>query len=102
MLRLERVVREPSTESLPLDAGRRWLVQHAEIAGRRQPIGAVQDLSVARRPGRLYVPTGAASPSALLVFFHGGGWAYGDLESHDPPCRFLAERSGVRVLSVAY
>jgi acetyl esterase len=27
---------------------------------------------------------------------------YGDLDSHDPPCRFLAERSGVRVLSVAY
>jgi acetyl esterase len=27
---------------------------------------------------------------------------YGDLDSHDPPCRFLAERSGVRVLSVDY
>ena len=36
------------------------------------------------------------------MFFHGGGWVYGDLDSHDPPCRFLAERSGVRVLSVDY
>jgi len=36
------------------------------------------------------------------VFFHGGGWVYGDLDSHDPPCRFLAERSGVRVLAVDY
>ena len=36
------------------------------------------------------------------MFFHGGGWVYGDLDTHDPPCRFLAERSGVRVLSVDY
>jgi len=102
MLRLERVVREPSTEGLPLEPGRRLLVKHAVIAGGRQPIGAVRDLPVAGRPARLYVPTGAFSPSPLLVFFHGGGWVYGDLDSHDPLCRFLAERSGVRVLSVAY
>jgi acetyl esterase len=48
------------------------------------------------------VPTGAESPGPLLVFFHGGGWVYGDLDSHDAPCRFMAERSGVRVLSVDY
>ena len=39
---------------------------------------------------------------ALLLFFHGGGFMYGDLDSHDAPCRFLAERSGVRVLAVDY
>jgi acetyl esterase len=102
MLRLERIVREPSTESLPLEAGRRLLVQHTEIAGGRHPIGAVRDLEAGGCPARLYVPTDAASPGALLVFFHGGGWVYGDLDSHDPPCRFLAENSGVRVLSVDY
>ncbi len=36
------------------------------------------------------------------MYFHGGGWVYGDLDSHDPACRFLAERSGVRILSVDY
>jgi acetyl esterase len=102
MLRLERVVREPSTEGLPLEAGRRLLVQHAAMAGGLQPIGAVRDVSAAGRPARLYVPTGAESPGPLLVFFHGGGWVYGDLDSHDAPCRFMAERSGVRVLSVDY
>ncbi len=102
MLRLERVVREPSAEDLPLPEGRRLLVQHTEIAGGHQPVGEVRDLEVAGRPGRLYVPTGATSPGPLLVFFHGGGWVYGDLDSHDPPCRFLAERSGVRVLAVDY
>jgi acetyl esterase len=102
MLRLERIVREPSTESLPLEAGRRLLVQHTEIAGGRQPIGAVRDLDAGGVPARLYVPTDAAPRGPLLVFFHGGGWVYGDLDSHDPPCRFLAENSGVRVLSVDY
>ena len=102
MLRLKRLLREPSTEDLPLEEGRRLLVKHTEISGGRQPIGAVREIPVAGRPARLYVPTGASSPGPLLVFFHGGGWVYGDLDSHDPPCRFLAERSGVRVLSVAY
>ena len=102
MLRLEKVVREPSTEDLPLEDGRRLLVKHATIAGGDQPIGAVRNVPVGDRPGRLYVPSDAVTPGPLLVFFHGGGWVYGDLDSHDPPCRFLAERSGVRVLSVDY
>jgi acetyl esterase len=102
MLRLEKVVREPSTESLPLDAGRRLLVKHALLAGREQPIGAVHEMDVGELKGRLYVPTDALSHGPLLVFFHGGGWVYGDLDSHDPTCRFLAERSGVRVLAVDY
>ena len=102
LLRLERLVREPSTEALPLREGRRLLVRHSEIAGGRQQVGAVQELEAGERPARLYVPSAASSPGPLLVFYHGGGWVYGDLDSHDPPCRFLAERSGVRVLSVDY
>ena len=37
-----------------------------------------------------------------ILFFHGGGFMYGDLDSHDAPCRFVAERSGVRVLAIDY
>jgi acetyl esterase len=102
MLRLQRLVREPSTEDLPLPAGRRLLDSHTAITGGRQRIGAVRELRLGELAGRLYVPSAASSPGPLLVFFHGGGWVYGDLDSHDPPCRFLAERSGVRVLSVGY
>jgi acetyl esterase len=102
MLRLERLVREPSADDLPLAEGRRLLVQHTEVAGGHQPVGAVRHLLAGGRPARLYIPTGASSPGPMLVFFHGGGWGYGDLDSHDPLCRFLAERSGVRVLSVDY
>ncbi len=102
MLRVEKLAREPRTESLPVEQGRRLLVKHTAMAGRDQPIGAVRGLPVGERRGRLFVPTRAPVTGPLLVYFHGGGWVYGDLDSHDPTCRFLAERSGVRVLSVDY
>jgi acetyl esterase len=54
-------------------------------------------------PARLYVALGAPQPpQPLLVYFHGGGWVVGDLETHDGLCRFLADHSGCRVLSVDY
>ena len=53
---------------------------------------------------RLYTPTErlGADPAPTMLFIHGGGWMYGDLESHDAACRFLAEQSGVQVLAIDY
>ena len=106
MLRLQRLSRDQAAETLPILEGRTTLRRQAILAGGDQPIGAVRDLPVGDRPGRLYVPSDIngplSTPGPLLVFFHGGGWIYGDLDSHDAACRFLAERSGVRVLSVDY
>jgi acetyl esterase len=70
--------------------------------GGSQQVGRVRDDVVAGLPARLYEPTAVRGTAPLLVFFHGGGWIYGDLDSHDAVCRFLAERAGVRVLAVAY
>ena len=53
---------------------------------------------------RLYRPRGAA-PSAILpalIYYHGGGWVIGDLDSHDVLCRELANGSGASVISVDY
>lgn len=51
---------------------------------------------------RLYVAaqTGVADP--LLVYYHGGGWTIGDLDTHDRYCRAVAAQAGCRVLSVDY
>jgi len=49
---------------------------------------------------RLYRPGAGKLP--LLVYFHGGGWTIGDLETHDVVCRQLANGSGCAVLSVDY
>ena len=102
MLRLQRLARLPGAETLPIPEGREAVVHHATLAAGRQPVGAVRDFLVGDLPARLYTPTEVDGPTPLLVFFHGGGFMYGDLESHDAPCRLLAERAGVRVLAVDY
>jgi acetyl esterase len=53
-------------------------------------------------PVRLYAPAGVAAPSGLLVYFHGGGWVIGDLETHDGHCRRMAAFAGCRVMAVDY
>jgi acetyl esterase len=51
---------------------------------------------------RLYFPHRADSPAPVLVYLHGGGWVFGDLETHDSLCREIAARSGTVVGSVDY
>jgi acetyl esterase len=45
---------------------------------------------------------GGDGPTPVVVFFHGGGWVAGNLETHDPYCRALAKEAGVLVVSVDY
>ena len=55
-------------------------------------------------PARSYRPAGAGAgePLPLVVYFHGGGWLLGSIESHDGICRSLANASGAVVLNVGY
>jgi acetyl esterase len=53
-------------------------------------------------PVRVYVPTDEPGPRPVLVYFHGGGWVIGDLETHDGTVRALAGASGATVVSVDY
>jgi acetyl esterase len=61
----------------------------------------IRDIDAGGIPCRLYRPS-SDSNLGLLVFFHGGGWVIGDLNSHDGVCRSLANRSGHAVLAVDY
>jgi acetyl esterase/lipase len=80
----------------------------ALVVGRRDvPIGAVEDralpLPCAPLPIRIYTPVGASTEHLPgLVYFHGGGWVFGSLDTHDALCRVLANTSGARVLAVEY
>lgn len=51
---------------------------------------------------RLYVPEGAGERPPLTLYYHGGGWVIGTLETHDGTCRAIAQKSGSAVLSLAY
>lgn len=52
-------------------------------------------------PLRLYTPAGPG-PFAVLMFFHGGGWVTGDLDTHDGFCRVMCEWAGCAVVAVDY
>ncbi len=62
----------------------------------------IRDVDADGVPCRFYRPEPGDTTPGLLVFYHGGGWVIGDLDSHDNICRSLANRSGHAVLSVDY
>jgi acetyl esterase/lipase len=74
------------------------------FAGPQVHVG-VSDLSIpgpaGQIPARHYRPV-TAKPTPLLVFFHGGGWTIGDLDTHDALCRLTCRDADVHVLSIDY
>jgi acetyl esterase len=109
LLALAKLAGTPSfTEAPSVDAARAHRRLEAEIVAERPRIAMarIEPLEIPGPAGalaaRLYVPHGAAESGPLLVYFHGGGWVIGDLETHEAPCRFLAANSGVRVLAIDY
>jgi acetyl esterase len=70
-------------------------------------LGAVREIlaeGTQAIPLRIYRPAGVADSRRLpvLVYFHGGGWVIGDLETHDVLCRQLTAEAGVSVIAVDY
>ncbi|WP_231995081.1 alpha/beta hydrolase [Mycobacterium sp. 852002-10029_SCH5224772] len=72
------------------------------------PVAGVTNLSIPGPagliPARHYRPDPdvAGGPSAILVFYHGGGFTLGSLESHDDQCRLICRDGGIHVLSIDY
>jgi acetyl esterase len=85
----------------------RQLFREDLLALDRDPVvvGAVTNLTIPGPagpiPARHYRPHGGRCGS-LLVFFHGGGWVIGELDSYDRLCRAICRGAGVDVLSVDY
>jgi acetyl esterase len=81
-------------------------VEAAVTAGPPTPMARTEELEIPGPAGtmraRLYAPAGGGPAAPLLVYYHGGGWVIGDLDTHDGVCRFLAANSGALVLSVDY
>ncbi|MBF6568143.1 MAG: alpha/beta hydrolase [Candidatus Binataceae bacterium] len=73
--------------------------------GEPEAVGRIEDLTIAGPHGpipiRLYYPK-AKPPIGAAMFFHGGGWVIGNLETHDSTCRERANGSGVMVAAVDY
>ena len=88
----------PFEELSPTDA--RALYSAGQVPS-TEVVHEIRDVLAGSIPCRLYRPS-AKTDLGLLVFFHGGGWVIGDLNSHDGVCRSIANKSGHAVLSVDY
>ena len=100
--------REPRPETLaPVQARRHRRRLAAIYAGKPTAVGAVSDLELELDGtdsirARHYAPSELGGPHPLLVYYHGGGFTYGDLETHDGVCRVLCRHAGAHVLAIDY
>jgi acetyl esterase len=97
----------PPLESLPFPQMRLAYRQiGAMLGGEPLPVAEVRDLNAEGPAGpiplRLYLPVSGSAPYPVTVYFHGGGWSIGDLESHDKACRRLTHEAGCAVVGVDY
>ena len=106
-LMVERNV--PPTHTLtPAQARQMYLERRSYTQPNAKDLAEVRDLQVPAGSGphgaiplRLYKPS-VAEVLPVLVYYHGGGWVIGDLDTHDVLCRELAHLSGCAVVAVDY
>jgi acetyl esterase len=96
----------PPTHQLSVSEARRALVaRRALTSGQAEPIARVEERMIPGLAGdlrlRVYAPV-ASGRLPVLVYFHGGGWVIGSLDTHDSICRGLANAAGCLLVSVDY
>jgi acetyl esterase len=99
---LERQKDRPPRSALDVAGTREMMRRAAALAGTAPPLARIEDMLL---PGSLrarqYWPA-LADGLPVVVYFHGGRFFSGDLESHDTVCRMLALAAGCRILAVDY
>jgi len=93
-------------EQMSLAESRAALEERCHLtAGMPREVARVMDGTLPGPSGamrtRTYVPDGAP-PMPGVVYFHGGGWVRGSIETHDVLCRALANDAGCVVISIDY
>lgn len=107
MLDAAAAIEMPPLATLPPEMIRMgYVAQRAGLDAGAPKDLAVSDIQVAGGDGplkaRLYIPKNAPATTGGLVYFHGGGFVIGDLETHDDFMRRLCAASGVRIVAVDY
>jgi acetyl esterase len=95
----------PTIDKVPPFVGRRLYAERCKAVMPRRPEAQLRFLLTPEGvPLRGYRPAGAGKTDVLpaLVYFHGGGWTIGDLDTHDTLCRELANGAGCAVFAVEY
>jgi acetyl esterase len=110
VLEMVRLSGRPPFEAVsPAEARALFLASRDILSPDPAPVAESRDLVMPGRAGqalrlRLYRAAGTAARELLpaLVFFHGGGWVVGDLETHDPMCRHIANAARCAIVAVDY
>lgn len=93
----------PGWETMSPNEAREIFETFAEFTGPAVPIAQVRDASASGIPVRIYRDTSDIhSALPAVMFFHGGGWVLGSLDTHDALCRQIAKQSGCVVIAVDY
>jgi acetyl esterase len=79
----------------------------AVLTANQRSASPVRELTIPGADGgtletRLYEPEGIEAVPGLLVYFHGGGWTVGSIDSHQNLCRAIAAKARCKVLSIGY
>jgi acetyl esterase len=98
--RLRELEASPYWEIGPVAARRRMDDDAPALFGEADAIASIVDADADDVPVRIYRADDRELPG--LVWFHGGGWTIGSLDSHDRLCRTLAARCGCALVSVDY
>ncbi len=96
----------PSVDTMTVLEARKSVATIADqLFGQKDPVAIVKDFAIPSPVGsiraRLY-SNQADQNSAMLIYFHGGGWVFGSVDIDDGICRALARRAGCDVVSVDY
>ncbi|MGI8550720.1 MAG: alpha/beta hydrolase [Dehalococcoidia bacterium] len=95
----------PPAHTLSPQEARRQHAASRIHSGPPEPVERVEDRRLPGPDGeipiRIYAPRSIA-PLPALVYFHGGGWVVGSIETHDAVCRSLSNAAGCMVISVDY
>jgi acetyl esterase len=98
---------QPKLWDLTPAVAREMVRLFSKMLERKERIGDTETRAFPELSGplafRLYTPLEASDqPTGGIIYFHGGAWIVGDLDTHDGLCRALANESGCRVISVDY
>jgi acetyl esterase len=105
---LDSIADKPQISDFPVPEGRRLFAKMMDmVRGTPAEVKSTEDLIIpgppADLPARLYRPPQTLrDPAPVLLYFHGGGWTIGSVDTHDAICRALCAHSGCGVVSVDY
>jgi len=105
LLDLVQAMGMPELHTLPVEGARQAMAALTAMRGAVEPVAKVEDRCLPGPAGEIPVRVYHPEPDAkfpVLLWFHGGGWVLGSLDTHDGTCRSLANQARCVVVSVDY